>query len=46
MNINLFQGKSEGFECDDKPSILCLSPGYSTFDLPFKHTPNYIKIGD
>lgn len=39
------EGAGEGFECDDKPSILCLAPGYSTFDLPFRHQPNFIKIG-
>jgi len=40
------QGASEGFECDgDKPSILCLAPGYSTFDLPHRQQPNNIKIG-
>merc|ERR1719266_2527322 len=38
------EGASEGFECDDKPSILCLAPGYSTFDLPFRHQQNFIKI--
>ena len=42
-----FQGASEGFECDgDKPSILCLAPGYSTFDLPHRQQPNNIKIGE
>ena len=39
------QGASEGFECDEKASILCLAPGYSTFDLPFMHQQNFIKIG-
>ena len=43
--FKLLQGASEGFECDDKPSILCLAPGYSTFDLPFRDQPNFIKIG-
>ena len=41
----LLQGASEGFECDEKASILCLAPGYSTFDLPFMHQQNFIKIG-
>jgi len=42
----LSQGKTDGFECNDsKPSILCLAPGYSTFDLPFRQQPNLIKIG-
>ena len=40
------QGASEGFECDEKASILCLAPGYSTFDLPFMHQQNFIKIGE
>ena len=41
----MLQGASEGFECDEKASILCLAPGYSTFDLPFMHQQNFIKIG-
>ena len=40
-----FQAKSDNFECDEKPSILCLAKGYSTFDLPFRQKPNLIKIG-
>lgn len=32
-------------ECNDQPSTLCLTPGYSTFELPFRNTPNLIKIG-
>ena len=35
----------QGIECTDKASLLCLSKGYSTFDLPFKTKPNLIKIG-
>ena len=42
----MLQGASEGFECDEKASILCLAPGYSTFDLPFMHQQNFIKIGE
>ena len=36
----------QGIECEgDKPSTLCLTKDYSTFDLPFKSKPNLIKIG-
>ena len=36
---------NQGIECTDRASLLCLSKGYSTFDLPFKTKPNLIKIG-
>ena len=45
LKRKLFQAKSDNFECDDKPSILCLAKEYSTFDLPFRQKPNLIKIG-
>ena len=45
LQRKLFQAKSDNFECDDKPSILCLARDYSTFDLPFRQKPNLIKIG-
>jgi len=32
-------------ECNDKPSTLCLTQGYSTFELPHRNKPNLIKIG-
>ena len=36
----------QGLECsDDKPSLLCLTKGYSTFDLPFRRKENMVKIG-
>jgi len=36
----------QGIECEgEKPSTLCLTKDYSTFDLPFKSKPNLIKIG-
>jgi len=43
--IAAVEAKSDNFECDDKPSILCLAKEYSTFDLPFRQKPNLIKIG-
>ena len=33
-------------ECNDKPSTLCLTQGYSTFELPLRNKPNLIKIGE
>ena len=33
-------------ECNDKPSTLCLTQGYSTFELPHRNKPNLIKIGE
>ena len=36
----------QGLECNgDRPSTLCLTKDYSTFDLPFRTKPNIIKIG-
>jgi len=36
----------QGLECsDDNPSLLCLTKGYSTFDLPFRRKENMVKIG-
>ena len=32
-------------ECNDRPSTLCLTQGYSTFELPLRNKPNLIKIG-
>ena len=33
-------------ECNDQPSTLCLTRGYSTFELPLRNTANLIKIGE
>ena len=36
----------QGIECNgDRPSTLCLTKDYSTFDLPFRTQANLIKIG-
>ena len=35
----------QGLECNDRASTLCLSKGYSTFDLPLRTKPNLINIG-
>ena len=33
-------------ECNEqRPSTLCLTKDYSTFDLPFRNSQNLIKIG-
>ena len=32
-------------ECNDRPSTLCLTQGYSTFELPLRNKANLIKIG-
>ena len=34
-----------GLECDDQARAVCISKGYSTFDLPLRTKPNLIKIG-
>ena len=33
-------------ECNDRPSTLCLTQGYSTFELPLRNKANLIKIGE
>ena len=39
------EGLHHGLECDDQARAVCLSKGYSTFDLPLRTKPNLIKIG-
>jgi hypothetical protein len=39
------EGLHHDLECDDQARAVCLSKGYSTFDLPLRTKPNLIKIG-
>ena len=39
-------GADHYLECNDQPSTLCLTRGYSTFELPLRNTANLIKIGE
>ena len=39
------QGLHLGLECDVQARAVCLTRGYSTFDLPLRTKPNLIKIG-
>ena len=39
------EGVHQSLECNDQASTVCLSKGYSTFDLPLRTEPNMIKIG-
>jgi len=37
--------REQYLECNGQPSTLCLTTGYSSFELPIRHEPNLIKIG-
>ena len=39
------EGVHQSLECNDQASAVCLTKGYSTFDLPLRTEPNLIKIG-
>ena len=39
------QGLRQGLDCNGHTSAVCLTQGYSTFDLPLRSKPNLIKIG-
>ena len=39
------EGLHHGLEYNDHAREVCLSKGYSTFDLPLRTKPNLIKIG-
>ena len=39
------EGLHHGLECDEQAGAVCISKGYSTFDLPLRTKPNLIKIG-
>merc|ERR1712223_262914 len=39
------EGVEHYLECNDRPSTLCLTQGYSTFELPLRNKANLIKIG-
>ena len=38
--------RPQSLECSEaKPSTVCLTKGYSTFELPLRHKENLVKIG-
>ena len=46
MLLSTFLASAKKSKKNERASLLGLTDEYSTFELPFKYSPNLIKIGE